>query len=59
MRIHTNKQEALAALEEYKRELAALIERTGAHEKCVDESAEIYAQVQFYSTDGSVCKYSE
>lgn len=60
MKIHANKQAALAALEEYKRELSTLIERTGVCERCVDESSGVYAEVIFMSDDGkTVCRYSE
>jgi len=60
MKIHPNKQAALAALEEYKTSLSALIERTGVHEECEDSCANVYAVVSFYGDDGkTVCRYSE
>lgn len=60
MKIHRNKQEALAALKEYRDTVSALAERLGVHEECEDSCCAVYDSVKFYADDGkTVCRYSE
>jgi hypothetical protein len=59
MRIHPNKKAALAAIEDYRRESDALMERTGVCECCTDESADLYLRVRFFDESGKVCSYIE
>jgi len=42
MKIHPNKKSAIAAIEEYKRELNALSERTGVYDECEDSCCGVY-----------------
>ena len=60
MKIHPNKNSALAALKEYRIALDALSERTGVIEVYDDSCEEIYCQVKFLGDDGvTVCGYSD
>jgi hypothetical protein len=60
MKIHPNKQAALAAIRQYQEGIWELVERTGVHESHSDESAEVCLTVRFYGDDGeTVCRYSE
>jgi hypothetical protein len=56
MKIHPNKQAALAAIKEYRDTINALSERLGVYEECEDTTT----RVQFYADDGkTVCRFSE
>jgi hypothetical protein len=60
MKIHPNKQAALAAIKEYRDTVNALSERLGVYEECEDSCCGVYASVQFYADDGkTVCRFSE
>jgi hypothetical protein len=60
MKIHKNKQDALAALKEYRDTVSALAERLGVYAECEDSCSAVYYSVKFYADDGkTVCRYSE
>ena len=60
MKIHQNKQAAMAALKEYQATVYELQEKLGIIDECEDSCCAVYSTVQFYGSDGkTVCALTQ
>lgn len=54
MKIYSNKQDALKAIEEYSKRLDSLFEELGVWEESEDSCVSVYKKAHYYDADGKV-----